>query len=189
MPCLPRPPRRLAPALFTAALLAGALPARATALVQPADVQVQHLGELFVVDVDLRSPAPPATAFAVLTDFDHLVGVVPNLTESRVTARQGLTWRVHQRGVARWGIFTLNFESERELTLDPPREIRAHTLSGNVKAMDSVMRLSADGGGTRLHYHAEVVPGGWFPPGIGPSMVQYETAEQFSALLAEMASR
>lgn len=157
--------------------------------VAPGAVQVQRLGERFTIDVDLHSSAPPATAFAVLTDFDHMVGVVPNLTESRVTERQGHRWRVLQRGVARWGIFTLNFASERELTLDPPREIRAHTVSGNVRAMDSVMRLEPEGAGTRLHYHAEVEPGAWFPPGIGPSMVQHETAEQFSALLAEMTRR
>ena len=43
--------------------------------------------------------------------------------------------------------------------------------------------------GTRLSYHAEVVPAFWFPPLIGPSVVRRETAEQFSAMTREMQRR
>lgn len=51
------------------------------------------------------------------------------------------------------------------------------------------MQLEAEPGGTRLHYHAEVVPGFWFPPMIGPALVRHETAEQFSAIIREMMRR
>lgn len=155
-------------------------------LVAPEAVQVERHGAAFSVDLVMHTPVAPARAFEVLTDFEHMARFVPNLTESRVLERRDGSLKVQQKGVARWGVFTLNFESVRELQLSPPREIRAHTVSGNVKAMDSLMQLAPEPGGTRLHYHAEVEPGSWFPPGIGPALVQHETAEQFSALLGEM---
>ena len=55
--------------------------------------------------------------------------------------------------------------------------------------MQSVMTLSADGAGTRLEYHADVEPGFWLPPLVGPSAVQRQTAEQFSAMIEEMLRR
>ena len=153
------------------------------------DVSVQRSGASFTVDVAMFTPVPPALAWAVLTDFDHMGSFVPNLSSSQVLERSDTLLKVAQKGVARYGLFSANFESVREISLSPQREIRAHNVSGNVKSMDSVMQLQAEGSGTRLHYHAEVIPGFWFPPLIGPSLVRHETAEQFSAMLQEMLRR
>ncbi|MBQ0945615.1 SRPBCC family protein [Ideonella sp. 4Y16] len=179
-----RASRALLPMLLALACRAGGEPT-----VAPTDVQVQRQGSHFSIDVVMHAAVPPPLAFEVLTDFDHMARFVPNLSESRVLERRGLTWRVAQKGAAHWGPITLPFESVRELQLDPPREIRAHALSGSAAAMDTLMQLEPEPGGTRLHYHAEVEPGRWFPPGLGPALVQHETAEQFSALLREMAAR
>lgn len=183
--------RKLAALLASGCLLAGIGPnaAAAASLVAPEAVQVERHGGAFTIDVVMHTPVPPARAYEVLTDFDHMVRFVPNLTESRVLERHEGGLKIQQKGVARWGVFTLNFESVRELRLVPPREIRAHTVSGNVKSMDSLMQLTPEPGGTRLQFHAEVEPGSWFPPGIGPALVQHETAEQFSAMLGEMLNR
>lgn len=152
-------------------------------------VSVQHSGASFTVDVTLFTPVPPALAWAVLTDFDHMASFVPNLSSSQVLERSDTLLKVEQKGVARYGFFSANLESVREIRLSPQHEIRAHNVSGNVKSLDSVMQLHADGSGTRLHYHAVAVPGFWFPPLIGPSLVRHETAEQFSAMLREMLRR
>lgn len=157
--------------------------------VADSDVSVQHSGGSFTVDVTMFTPVPPALAWTVLTDFDHMSSFVPNLSSSHVLERSDALLKVAQKGVARYGFFSANFESVREIKLSPQREIRAHNVSGNVKSMDSVMQLQAEGSGTRLHYHAEVMPGFWFPPLIGPSLVRHETAEQFSAMLQEMLRR
>ncbi|MEP6965125.1 MAG: SRPBCC family protein [Polaromonas sp.] len=153
------------------------------------DVHVQRSGGSFTVDTTLFTPVAPALAWAVLTDFDHMSSFVPNLNSSQILERSDSLLKVAQKGVARYGIFSANFESVREISLSPQREIRAHNIGGNVKSMDSVMQLQAEGSGTRLHYHAEVMPGFWFPPLIGPSLVRHETAEQFSAMLQEMLRR
>lgn len=166
-----------------------ALAADGSLTVPDNDVQVQRAGTSFTVDVNFYTPVPPAQAWAVLTDFEHMGSFVPNLTSSQVLERGDARLKVAQKGVARYGFFSANFESVREISLSPQREIRAHNIGGNVKSLDSVMQLQAEGSGTRLHYHAEVTPGFWFPPLIGPSLVRHETAEQFTAMLQEMQRR
>lgn len=158
-------------------------------LVPDSDVRVERSGDSFTVDLTLSAPVPPTQAWAVLTDFDHMSSFVPNLSSSQVVERSDTLLKVAQKGVAHYGLFSANFESIREIGLSPQYEIRAHGVGGNVQRMESVMQLQAEGTGTRLHYHAEVQPGFWFPPLIGPALVRHQTAEQFSALLQEMIRR
>lgn len=153
------------------------------------DVRVARADGGFVVDVVMHAPVRPAQAWAVLTDFEHMASFVPNLKISRVLERSDSVLKVQQQGVARYGLFSASFESLREIRLTPSSEIRAHGLGGNIQRMESLMRLEPEGNGTRLSYHAEALPGFWFPPMIGPALVRHETAEQFSAMLDEMQRR
>lgn len=158
-------------------------------LLSDQDVHVQRADGGFVVDVVMHTSVRPAQAWAVLTDFEHMAAFVPNLKSSSVLERGDGLLKVLQQGVARYGVFSANFESLREIRLTPYSEIRAHGLGGNIQRMESLMRLEPEGSGTRLSYHAEALPGFWFPPMIGPALVRHETAEQFSALLDEMQRR
>lgn len=186
-----RTSRTLLAALFAALLLThqAISGAAETAAVRDSDVRVEHTGEGITVDVNMQAPVSQAIAWAVLTDFEHMAEFVPNLKSSQILARGEGTLRVHQKGTARYGIFSTDFDSIREIALSPPREIRAHGVGGNIKKMESVMRLETDGEVTRMKYHAEVWPDFWLPPLLGPSFVRHETAEQFSALIAEMLRR
>ncbi|MDR7377704.1 carbon monoxide dehydrogenase subunit G [Rhodoferax ferrireducens] len=175
-------------ALATLVPIAAATAADAP-LVAESDVHVERSGGTFTVDLSMHAPVEPAQAWAVLTDFEHMADFIPNLSSSQVLERSDTVLKVAQKGVARYGVFSTPFESVREIHLNPPHEIRAHGLGGNVQRMDSLMQLEAEGTGTRLTYHAEVLPGFWFPPLIGPALVRHETAEQFSAMLHEMLRR
>ncbi|NMG75224.1 hypothetical protein GPA25_10700 [Aromatoleum diolicum] len=161
----------------------------APSLVSEGDVRVERAGGSFTVDLLAHAPVSPAQAWAVLTDFEHMADFVPNLRTSVVTERTDTLVRVRQSGTARYGIFWTDFESVREVRLFPPHEIRAHGVGGNVRRMDSVMRLEPETGGTLLRYHAEVQPDFWLPPLLGPSFVRHETAEQFAAIIQEMVRR
>lgn len=143
----------------------------------------------FAVDLVMLARVPPALAWAVLTDFEHMASFVPNLTRSQVLSSQGNLLQISQKGVARYGPFSTEFESIRDIQLTPKREIRAHGSGGNVRQMDSLMQVEAADEGTRLRYHAEVLPGFWFPPWVGTALVRHETAEQFSAVINEMQRR
>jgi len=152
-------------------------------------VRVERAGPSFTVDVVMHAPVAPPLAWAVLTDFAHMADFVPNLARSEILESRDNLVKVGQKGTARYGFFSTDFESVREMRLTPIREIRAHGIGGNLKRLESVMQLEAEPGGTRLLYHAEVVPGFWFPPMIGPALVRHETAEQFSAVIQEMTRR
>jgi carbon monoxide dehydrogenase subunit G len=157
--------------------------------VADADVQVERDGAVFRLDVVMHAPVPQALAYAVLIDFDRMASFIPNLKTSQVLSRQGSLWTVRQTGTARWGLLALDFESVRELVLEPPQSLRARAIGGSFRRMDSRMLLTPEPGGTRLHYHAEGEPGDWFPPLIGPALIRHETAEQFTAMLQEMVRR
>jgi carbon monoxide dehydrogenase subunit G len=173
--------------------LACSSPARAAdeppPVVAEREVNVQREGNSFSIDLVMQARVPPAVAWAVLTDFDHMAEFIPNLSHSQVLQRNENVLKISQKGKAHWGPLTMNFESLREVTLLPQREIRTHGLSGTIKRVESSMTLEAEGSGTRLHYHTEVEPGSWFPPLLGPAKVREETAAQFSAILQEMAQR
>lgn len=169
-------------------LMANSWPAGAgdTDPVDDADVRVERAGDHFTVDMVAHAPVDIGRAWVVLTAFERMAEFVPNLRLSEVVGRDEGVIRVRQAGRARYGPFSAQFDFMREFTLRPQREIRAHSVGGNVRRMDSVMILDEEGGGTRLHYHAEVEPAFWLPPLVGPAFVRHETAEQFSAMIREM---
>ena len=158
------------------------------ALVGSEAVTVKALEEGFAVEAEFRAAVPPALAYAVLTDFDHMSRFVPNLEQSHIQSRNGNRWQVEQHGVARYGPFSQDYESVREILLQPGR-IQAHAISGTAKRLDSDMQLSGDGRETRFHYHAVVVPDTWLPPLVGPAAMRQQIAGQFSALVREMLRR
>jgi carbon monoxide dehydrogenase subunit G len=178
---------------LAAMALGWATPGHAADLPAPAvpeqAVRVERNDSGFSIDLVMHASASPAVAWAVLTDFDHMAEFIPNLSSSQVVQRGENALQIRQTGHSHWGPLTMHFESLREVTLLPQREIRTHGLSGTVKRVDSSMTLEAEGSGTLLHYHTEVDPGAWFPPLLGPAKVRQETAAQFSAILQEMERR
>ncbi len=160
------------------------------AAVTAQDVRVQRQGGAFNIEAVIHAPVSIASAWAVLTDFEHMPRYQSNLKSSEVLERSAERLLVHQKGVARFGPFSSPFDSVREMTLAPQRSIRARQLSGStLKQMTSLMTLQPENGGTRLTYHADIEPAIGLPPLIGPAAVQHETAEQFSALVREMVRR
>jgi ribosome-associated toxin RatA of RatAB toxin-antitoxin module len=188
--------RRLLAAASASLLCIGRAAAEAEAVVSapPAvpdeAVTVSRLGSTFTVDAVMQVAVPPALAYAVLVDFEHMTRYVPNLLQSQVLQRSADGLTVRQRGSVQWGLFTLKLDSTRELHLNPPNEIRGQAISGSFKRMASQTQLAPQaGGGTQIRYHAEGEPGDWFPPFIGPAVVRRQTATQFSAMVAEMLRR
>lgn len=143
----------------------------------------------FTVDVDIVIAVPVSVAWAVITDFQHMAEFVPNLTESQVLERNPTGLRVRQRGYKRIGPFSFDFEYLREIRMTPESELRAQGIGGSFKRIETITRLKSVAQGTRLEYHVEAQPNFWVPPWIGPLILRDQTAEQFSALVAEMLKR
>ena len=169
--------------LFLSAMRAAADPEVAVAVVSS--------GEAFVIDVSFVAPVEQRIAWDVLVDFDHMAGIVHNLTSSRVVSRDGNMLVIRQQGVARYGVFSYEFESEREIRLEPTTRILARSLGGTEKRMTSEARLQAteQGRGVQVRYHAEAVSDSWFVRTFGAPFLRHEVGEQFRYMLAEMKRR
>ncbi|MRR51575.1 MAG: hypothetical protein EG825_11775 [Rhodocyclaceae bacterium] len=152
-------------------------------------VTVGEAAGAFVVEAGIEAPYPLATAWDVLVDFDHMTAILGNLTSSKIVSRDGNTLIVKQEGVAKYGVFSYSFQSEREIRLEPMKRILAKSLSGTVKRMESEAQLSVTEQGTRIKYRAEIVPDSVLGRMFGASFVRHEVEEQFRLMVAEMKRR
>jgi uncharacterized membrane protein len=184
---LPALPRRLpAVVLFSLLALFGEVAFGADPKVV---VAVGQSGEAFIIDATVDVEVPLATAWGVLTDFDHMTSILGNLTSSKVTSRDGNTWIVRQEGVARYGLLSFSFMSEREIRLEPMKRIMVRSLSGTLKRMDSEAKIVALDQAVQIKYHAESVPDSILARMFGASFVRHEVAEQFLGMAKEMLRR
>lgn len=152
-------------------------------------VTVEKRGEVFVVDSTFDLAVPLRTAWDVFTDFDNMASILGNLTSSKITYRSGNTLQVQQEGVARFGIFSYSFTSEREIRLEPMKKIVARQLTGNTKHYVSELALSREGKVIRVRYHAEMALESMIARTFGGPFIEHEIAEQFVAMATEMERR
>jgi hypothetical protein len=152
-------------------------------------VAVAQNGEAFIVDAAMDIQIPLKTVWEVLTDFDNLTSILKNLTSSKVVRRNGDTLIVRQEGVARWGLFSFSFVSERELRLEPMSRILAKQVSGSLKRMESEANIIPLAQGVQIKYHAESVPDSFLARMFGATFVRQETEKHFLAMASEMTRR
>lgn len=180
------PTHKLLPnAMLSLWLLVGS----AQAAIPEIEVNVEKRDDTFYIDTTFEMPVPLRTAWGVLTDFDNMATILHNLTSSRIASRSGNTLRVQQEGIARFGIFTFAFTSEREIRLEPMKRIHVRQIAGNTKRYISEMELSPGTNTTRFHYHAEMVLESGIARFFGGPFIQHEIGEQFASLAAEMEKR
>ena len=153
------------------------------------EVKVQITGDIVSVDLSLVVPATRQQVWAVLTDFEHMSSFVSNLKESKVIGTSGSALKIFQRGSANYGPIDFPFESTREIQLTPFEKIQSHLISGNVRKLDGTTQLEEKGGGTRIVYHSDSIPGCWLPPIAGRHFIEHETRAQFQELRNEILRR
>ena len=152
-------------------------------------IDVTYDGETYVLNAVMFAPVAQAVAWEVLTDFDHMAGWVPNVTESKVLKRDDASITVEQRGVAKYGALSFPYDTERKLDLKPKATIDSTQIKGSLRRVVSTMMLEPDGKGTRLTYHLEIVPSLLAGALLSKEFVQHEISEQFTAIIAEMVRR
>lgn len=152
-------------------------------------VRVEQRGERFIVDAQGELPVRPETAWDVLTDFERMPTIMNNLSESRIVSRSGNTLTLLQRGTARYGMFSYQFESVREIVLEPRQRILSRQTSGRAKSFASVAEITPSKEGTTLRYHAEIEPDGKIARLFGRPFVQDEIDEQLTLMAGEMLRR
>lgn len=152
-------------------------------------VVVKRDGETILVDVSFVVMASVQEAWEVLTDYDHMAQFLPNVQSSAVIERSGNKLKVAQKGRSSRGLLSFALDYVREVELDPYKEIHSHLISGSLKKLDGVTRLTPAGAGTRVVYRSESLPNVWVPPGIGPLFIENEMRKQFEDMRAEILRR
>lgn len=172
--------------------LAASTPCLAQAFIAPEkdlNVHTERDGDTLHVTVDMRVAVKPRRAWEVMTDFDRMAGFVPNLSSSKIVARNGNRLKVAQKGTYTLGLWNFPFESMRDVELFPYTRVTSHATSGSMKNMDSVTYFEADGQNTRVNYNATLTPALSIPPLLGPSLINSEVREQFQGMYDEMLKR
>jgi carbon monoxide dehydrogenase subunit G len=152
-------------------------------------IKVTYDGETYVCDAVMFAPVQSAVAWEVLTDFEHMAEWVPNVRESRVVKRETNAVTIEQRGVAKFGVASLPYTSERRLEMNKPVTIRSAQVRGTLLRVESLMTLEPDGNGTSITYHFEMVPGLLAGFVMSKSVLEHEITEQFGAIVGEMSRR
>jgi ribosome-associated toxin RatA of RatAB toxin-antitoxin module len=152
-------------------------------------VSVGNKGEAFIIDATVDVPVAPRMAWEVMTDFDHMPAFLGNLKSSRVMSRNGNTWIVDQQGVARFGLLSFAFASEREIRLEPMTRILARQVTGTAKSMQSEAQIIPVQAGAQIQYHAETVVESTLARLFGASFLRHEVEEQFVGMGREMLRR
>lgn len=176
--------------LFALCILLCCVPcANAADLLSDSTVTAWRADGALHVEASFHIDVPPAVAWRVMTDYDHMATYVPRLKESRIVSVDPERMLVAQKGTATFAGFSHDWEVEREVRLQPESLIASRALRGNVKRMEMETRFTPEGPGVRIQYRALTVPDFWIPPLIGPSLMKGQVTDQFMALATEMHRR
>ena len=176
--------------LFLAGLVCLASQALAQEKANPVrSVDITQSGDGYVANVVMEAPVPPKIAWDVLTDFSNMEKWVPNVRESKIVTNDGNVLTIEQKGTAKFGLLSIPYTSVRKMQLEPEKSILATQVSGSMKRLVSLMRVSPDGAGTRLDYKLELTPSAIASTVMSKDFLKAELTDQFTAIVGEMVRR
>ncbi len=147
-------------------------------------VVVVRNGDVFEIEAQSRIAASRDTAWAVLTDYDRYAQFVPGMTLSRHLSEHPL--RIEQSGV--FGILFLSRRvySTQDVEENPPSVIRFRSVDGNLRKLETEVRIVPDGDSIVLIYRSTIEPDFWVPPLIGTSIVRKGIRAKLDAVADEI---
>jgi len=165
-------------------LLAAAVAAQA----EP-EIKIGSRGGVISIQIGLQIPADAATAWQVLTDYDHLAEFLPNLRASRVISAPGEPLQIEQLGETGFLFFSFSIDVVLEIAESPPRTLGFRAIRGNMRRMRGEWRIMPADAGIRMEYESEMEPDFWVPPLIGPAVIRRDVAGQVAGLVREIMRR
>jgi carbon monoxide dehydrogenase subunit G len=174
---------------FLAWLAVLAMPAFAQEKVGVRSVDISQNDDGYVANMVMYAPVSRKIAWDVLTDFENMEKWVPSVKESTITSREGNVLTVEQKGATKFGLLSIPYTSVRRMQLDPEKSVLATQVSGSMKRLVSLMRLSQDGSGIRLDYKLELTPSAIAATAISKDTLRGQLTDQFNAIIGEMVRR
>lgn len=154
-----------------------------------ADTDVNRVGSTFQVRAMIEARAPIDLCYAVLTDFDRLADFIPGMQSSRIVSPPGEPLRLRQVGRTELPFSEFTFDVTLAVELDAPREIRFSRVAGNLQRMQGRWLVAGDATRCTIDYRADIEPGIWVPPLIGPLLMRSQVARQIEGLESEIERR
>ena len=157
----------------------------------PPDVSIRTSrdGEFVTVSASTVMKVDPNVAWAVLSDYDHLAGFIPDMKSSRVVSREGNKLRVEQRGDVGFFFYKEPVNVLLEVHEEPQHRITARSLEGNVRKLETRYELHPSEAGVKLDYDGRFVPDFIIPPLIGMPLVNRLIERRFRAMVEEIQRR
>jgi carbon monoxide dehydrogenase subunit G len=179
-------PRSLLAAAFA---LAAVWSASSPAEVQDVQIHTTRDGGFVIVSASAVMKVDPHVAWAVLSDYDHLAGFIPDMKSSRVVSRQGNLVRVEQKGDVGFLFYKEPVSMLLEVREEPPTRIFARGIEGNIKGLETRYELHHSDAGTKLVYAGRFEPDFSIPPLIGMPLVNRLIERRFRAMVNEIQRR
>ena len=149
----------------------------------------EHEG-LYRVSGAFSVPAPPAVAWQVLTDYDHIGSFVGSMRSSAVEWREGGHLLLHQTLSGGFFPFRRTMRVALEVREDPEREIAFQdVLARDFLHYAGTWTLAPDSIGTFVAYTLEADPRGALPSVVGRGMMTRSVHDLLSQVQAEIQRR
>lgn len=184
-------PARPKAVFFANLALAAAAAWGVSCLAQTQDVSIRtgREGEFITISASAIMRVDPHIAWAVLSDYDHLAGFIPDMKSSRVISRHGNVIRIEQAGDVGFFFYKEPVNVVLEVHEEPQHRITARSIEGNVRGLETRYELDASGTGVRLDYTGRFVPAFAIPPLIGMPLVNRLIERRFRAMVEEIQRR
>jgi hypothetical protein len=152
----------------------------------PLTVVVTEAKGIYSISARLWIPAPPATVWTVLTDYDHVAAFTHDIQMSRLVERQGDVCIVEQRGR---GVLGIPLRVWLRVVERPLAEIQFEALDGDFRVYRGAFRLEARDEGTEVTYTLESQGKFWIPPSIGRPLIRGRVRRILQDIGAEVLRR
>ena len=121
----------------------------------PPAVNFQQQGTHLLVSGELTVPVSPATAWAVLTDYERVPEFVPGMRVSRVLEQSGNTRVVEQQGEMQANNMRMLFMGTLRITEEPTSRLSVQFLSGTFRNMQGQWTLQGKRAPVTLAYQLD----------------------------------
>jgi ribosome-associated toxin RatA of RatAB toxin-antitoxin module len=171
--------------LLGMALVGGGLASAAP----PPSVNFQLQGTRLLVSGELSVPVAPATAWAVLTDYEHVPEFVPGMRVSRIIEQNGNTRVLEQQGEMVANNMRMFYLGTLRVVEEPSSKLSIQFLSGTFQNMQGQWTVQGKRAPVTIGYQLNYDTGTPYPSPVMIGMLQQQVIHWVSSLAAEMERR
>ncbi|MCU0809545.1 MAG: hypothetical protein MUE59_00660 [Thiobacillaceae bacterium] len=157
--------------------------------VDPPSVNFQQQGTRLLVSGSVSVPVAPATAWAVLTDYERVPEFVPGMRVSRVIEKSDNTRVLEQQGEMLANNMRMLYLGTLRVVEEPISKLSVQFLSGTFRNMQGQWIVQGKSAPVTLAYQLDYDTGTPYPSPVMVGMLQQQVIHWVTSLAAEMERR